>query len=108
MTETLETEIPEETALYRIFGGMRRGRLLYIGISKDFGKRWKQEAATFPWWDEKRRMATHWYPSRPEAAAAETAAIKAEHPKTKEQARQAADERTERRRARTGGNTPGP
>jgi hypothetical protein len=81
VSETPETEAPEETALYRIFGGMRRGRLLYIGISKDFGKRWKQEAATFPWWDEKRRMTVHWYDSRPEAAAAERAAIKAEYPK---------------------------
>jgi hypothetical protein len=71
--------IPEETALYHIFGD--EDLLLYIGISKDFGQRWKNEARDFPWWDEKRRMTTDWYPSRPEAATAERAAIKAEHPK---------------------------
>jgi hypothetical protein len=81
MTEA--SEIPEETALYHIFGD--EDLLLYIGISKDFGQRWKDEAKDFPWWDEKRRMTTDWYPSRPEASAAERAAIKAEKPKYNKQ-----------------------
>jgi hypothetical protein len=73
------TEVPEETALYRVFG--EADLLLYIGISKDFGARWKQHARRQPWWPEKRRMTTQWFGSRPEAEEAETAAIKAEGPK---------------------------
>jgi ribosome-binding protein aMBF1 (putative translation factor) len=77
MTEV--AEIPEETALYRIFG--EADLLLYIGISKSFGQRWKKEAADFTWWAERRRMTVEWLDSRPEAEDAEQAAIKAEHPK---------------------------
>ncbi len=80
MTGTPEAEAPEETTLYRIWG--EADLLLYIGISKDFGQRWKQHAKLQPWWPEKRRLtADKLYPSRPEAEAAEEAAIKAERPK---------------------------
>jgi excisionase family DNA binding protein len=70
---------PEETALYHVHG--IADLLLYIGISKDFGQRWKAEAREYPWWGEKRWMTVRWYGSRPEAAAAEDAAISAEDPK---------------------------
>jgi len=70
---------PERTALYRMFDAA--GDLLYIGISKNFGIRWRREAASFPWWPEMQRQTVDWYPSRPEAHAAEIAAIKAEKPK---------------------------
>lgn len=69
----------QRTALYHVFGDA--DRLLYIGISYDFGGRWKQHARKQPWWDEHRRMTVYWYDSRPEAARAEIAAIKAERPK---------------------------
>jgi predicted GIY-YIG superfamily endonuclease len=76
----LEAETPEETALYRIFGVS--DFLLYVGISNDFGRRWKQHAREQPWWDERRRLTVdEWFPFRSEAKAAERAAIKAEHPK---------------------------
>ena len=65
----------EETALYRIFGDA--DLLLYIGISNDFGRRWKQHAKKQPWWPEKRRMTTEWYDSRDDAERAEEAAIPA-------------------------------
>lgn len=70
---------PERTALYRIYGD--GGLLLYIGISKDFGKRWQREAKDFPWWSEHRRMTVDWYDFRSAAAQAEDAAIEAEDPK---------------------------
>jgi len=70
---------PVPTALYRIFG--EEDFLLYIGISKDFGRRWKTEARDFPWWGEKRWMTVRWYDSRAEAEAAEITAIAAENPK---------------------------
>jgi len=44
----------ERTALYRIWGSA--DLLLYIGISKDFGARWKQHAKQQPWWDEMKRL----------------------------------------------------
>lgn len=78
--EVPETEAPEETALYRIYGDA--DLLLYIGISKDFGRRWKQHAKKQPWWNERRRMTVdRWFDFRSEAEAAEQAAIQAEHPK---------------------------
>jgi hypothetical protein len=73
------TGTPEETALYHVFGDEEL--LLYIGISKDFGERWKREATEFIWWNEKRWMTVRWYASRPQAAAAEKAAIETEGPK---------------------------
>lgn len=67
------------TALYRVIGAA--DLLLYVGISKDLGRRWKDEAKSFPWWNEKRRMTIEWYDSRPEAEAAEAKAIHTERPK---------------------------
>jgi predicted GIY-YIG superfamily endonuclease len=69
----------EETALYHVYG--EADLLLYIGISNDFGRRWKDHAKVQPWWGEKRRLTTRWYDSRPEAEDEETAAIRAEKPK---------------------------
>lgn len=70
----------ERTALYRIWGDA--DLLLYIGVSKDFGNRWKQHAKQQPWWDEMKRLtADEWFDSREEAEAAERKAIKAERPK---------------------------
>jgi hypothetical protein len=67
------------TAVYRLFGG--DDLLLYIGVAKYFGRRWHQHAQAQPWWPEVRRQAVDWYPSRAEALAAETSAIKAEFPR---------------------------
>jgi hypothetical protein len=68
-----------ETALYRIFGDA--DVLLYIGISDDFGRRWKDEAKAFPWWNERRHMTVDWYPTRDDALDTEALAIFAEQPK---------------------------
>jgi predicted GIY-YIG superfamily endonuclease len=74
------TTIVEPTALYRVWG--KADLLLYIGISKDFGARWKQHAKQQPWWDEMKRLtADEWFDSRDKAETAETAAIRAENPK---------------------------
>jgi predicted GIY-YIG superfamily endonuclease len=72
-------ESGEPTALYRVFG--EADLLLYIGISKDFGARWKQHARVQPWWDERRRLTVELLDSRSAAEAAEVAAIRAEGPK---------------------------
>lgn len=71
---------PEQTALYRIWG--ESDLLLYIGVSNDFGTRWKQHAKHQPWWDEMRRLtADELFDDRDDAEDAEKAAIKAEKPK---------------------------
>lgn len=77
---TARRRTAERTALYRIWGDA--GLLLYIGISKDFGSRWKAHAKQQPWWPEMRRLtADEWFDDRKDAEAAEAAAIKAERPK---------------------------
>ena len=74
------SDADEGTALYRIRG--EESLLLYIGISDDFGRRWKEHAKQQPWWDEMRSMSVdRWYQTRGEAEAAEKAAIKAEKPR---------------------------
>ena len=57
------------------------GALLYVGITKDFGQRWKQHGASKPWWLQVERQTVDWYNTRAEALAAEEAAIKAERPR---------------------------
>ena len=69
----------ERTALYHIYDA--RDELLYVGISKDFGTRWKQHAKAQPWWPDVERQTVKWYGSRPDAEAAEKVAIKLERPK---------------------------
>jgi hypothetical protein len=70
--------VSERTALYRMYGDANR--LLYIGISKNFGMRWQKHASTQPWWPQVKRQTIDWYDSREEARAAELAAIPAEKP----------------------------
>jgi hypothetical protein len=72
-------ELDERTALYRIRG--EADLLLYIGISWSPALRWNQHQVTQPWWDELRSLTVEWYDSRPEAEAAEEAAVVAELPK---------------------------
>jgi hypothetical protein len=67
------------TALYRVYDGQRI--LLYIGISDDFGSRWKAHGRNQPWWPDARHQTATWFDSRDEAVTAEAAAIKAEQPK---------------------------
>ena len=72
--------VAKPTALYRIYGDA--DLLLYIGISDDFGRRWKEHAKKQPWWGEMRRLAAdEWFDDRKDAEAAEEAAIKTEKPK---------------------------
>jgi predicted GIY-YIG superfamily endonuclease len=71
--------VSDRTAVYRLFDA--DDVLLYIGISKNFGQRWHQHAATQPWWPEVQRQAIEWHPGRPQALAAETSAIREERPR---------------------------
>jgi hypothetical protein len=66
------------TALYRWFDA--EDRLLYVGITNDIGRRTDRHAYLQPWWTNVARSTVEWFPSRPEALAAEARAIRDEYP----------------------------
>lgn len=66
------------TALYHLYDA--DGTPLYIGISNDPERRFKQHRDTKPWWPQVARKTIEWHPSRDCALAKEAAAIKAETP----------------------------
>lgn len=68
----------ERTAVYRLYDGT--GALLYVGISKNFGRRWQQHAYSKAWWPLVDSQTIHWHPTRSAAAKAEADAIRAEGP----------------------------
>lgn len=69
----------ERFAVYRTFTTDRD--LLYVGISKEFGRRWGEHARSQPWWPEARHMTVDWYDDEAEAVRAEVEAINQEHPR---------------------------
>lgn len=71
--------MPERTALYRLFGA--DDELLYVGVSKQFGKRWQDETYSKPWWPEVRRQTIDWHETRVAALKAEAEAIATERPR---------------------------
>lgn len=68
-----------QQALYRFWDV--DDTLLYIGISLDPGKRWKQHREDKPWWSDVAKVTVETYPSRSAAMDAERAAIAAERPR---------------------------
>lgn len=54
--------------------------LLYVGVTKNFGQRWQQQAAQKSWWPHMARMTVDWYDDEAAAVKAEQDAIDAEHP----------------------------
>ncbi|PAZ15643.1 hypothetical protein CLM62_12670 [Streptomyces sp. SA15] len=71
-------ESPERTAFYRLFDA--DGVLLYVGIAKDVHKRWRMHEWEKTWWHLVSGNRVEWFPSRPEARAAELAAMENESP----------------------------
>lgn len=67
------------TALYRLYD--RTKTLLYVGVTKDFGKRWNQHASSKPWWPDVQHQEVAWYETLDAALAAEATAIKDEMPR---------------------------
>lgn len=64
--------------LYRLFG--YDGELLYIGSCSSWSRRLNQHAALQPWGDDIAKVTIERYKTKPEALAAERAAIAAERP----------------------------
>lgn len=67
-----------QVALYRFYDAHEH--LLYIGISNDPRRRWKQHAKSKPWYPQVRHQALTWYASEAAARKAETIAIRQESP----------------------------
>ena len=72
------TEPAAVTALYRYYA--ERDALLYVGISDELWRRTEEHVKASAWMDFAVRSTIERYPTRKEAADAETAAIKAEQP----------------------------
>lgn len=66
------------TTLYRLYAD--NGDLLYVGITKNVGARFKEHANTKPWWTEVSETHFEQYPDRATAANREREVISLEHP----------------------------
>lgn len=66
------------TALYRCYDAP--GRLLYVGVTGNLGRRMRAHEKRASWWSSATRKTVSWYPSRVEALRAEQAAISDENP----------------------------
>lgn len=80
---TLGKTPPEEahhgnTAVYRFFDA--HGVLLYVGITKHLGKRFRQHSHSSKWWPDATHHSVEWLPTRTLAGRAERAAIRDEKP----------------------------
>jgi hypothetical protein len=67
------------TALYRLFNA--GGDLLYVGISEDPPRRWREHRKETLWWREVHTSQVEWHPGERPAREAECAAIWAENPR---------------------------
>lgn len=56
----------ERIALYRVYDS--EGTLLYIGVSNNFGRRWKEHVRQRQWWNECKRMTVDWHDTRGRSA----------------------------------------
>ena len=79
MTATVVDIATMEHALYRFFAD--DGTLLYVGITLDPGRRWKEHAGDKPWWHEVASTTIERFPGRASVEAAERAAIITERPR---------------------------
>lgn len=68
-----------EHALYRFFGS--DDALLYVGITLDPGRRFKQHREAKPWWSDVKNITIEVYPDRESVLEAERRAIERERPK---------------------------
>lgn len=71
--------IAHRTALYRLYDAA--GTLLYVGISKEPERRWKEHRKESLWWPEVFRQDLTWFTDRRTADQAEAHAIVTEEPR---------------------------
>src|SRR5690554_1450800 len=73
------TDHDETTTLYRFYD--KDDRLLYVGITNNFGARFSHHSNLKAWWEDVARSSMEHFPNRKAALAAERAAIVAERPR---------------------------
>ncbi|MDX3587602.1 hypothetical protein PV740_39135 [Streptomyces europaeiscabiei] len=66
------------TCLYRLYDVF--GTLLYLGISSDLKRRWKEHRTSSWWWPQVIERREEWFDDRPTAHAAEGHAVRTELP----------------------------
>ena len=66
------------TALYRFYDA--REELLYVGITDDPWRRWREHMQAKPWYPRVKHQSVTWYDTRGQAETAEKRAIRAERP----------------------------
>jgi hypothetical protein len=69
----------ERHALYRFYDA--RENLLYVGITDEPWRRWREHVRTQPWYPQVKHQAVTWYDTERQARRAETRAIRRERPK---------------------------
>lgn len=67
------------TALYRFYDA--DARLLYVGVTDDPWRRWREHVREKPWYPRVKHQTVTWYDTRTVAEAAEKMAIRCEHPR---------------------------
>jgi predicted GIY-YIG superfamily endonuclease len=72
------TEQRARTAVYRLYDA--DGTPLYIGLTNDPERRFKQHRSSKPWWPQVARKVIDWYPTRDRAFLEEADAIETETP----------------------------
>jgi predicted GIY-YIG superfamily endonuclease len=72
------TEAEQRTALYRFYDS--RETLLYVGITSDPWRRWREHVQEKPWYPQVKHQAVTWFDSEPQARRAEVRAIRREKP----------------------------
>jgi excisionase family DNA binding protein len=76
--ESMHPRASDPTCLYRHFDA--DGALLYVGVSLSAIARLCQHRAESGWFGRITTVTLQWFPNRSQALAAETAAIRSEHP----------------------------
>ena len=64
--------------MYRFYDG--QGKLLYVGITIDPWRRWREHVQEKPWYPQVKHQAVTWYDAEWQARKAETRAIRTERP----------------------------
>lgn len=72
-------QTPAPTALYHLVD--QDGALLYVGITDNLERRWKDHASGKAWWSQVAARSIQWLPTRGHALAAEADAIRLEGPR---------------------------
>jgi len=69
----------ERHALYRFYDA--RENLLYVGITDDPWRRWREHVRIQSWYPQVKHQAVTWYENKAAAEVAEYVAIRCEHPR---------------------------